>query len=103
MTQPVSLNSSTQLKLNCEPLIAWMESKEFVKPAFVYTPQHVVTRYIVKMCFLHLNQELSNIESKPRMGFHHPDKGNAAASEETLVLENPSKPILPGEAVKRKR
>lgn len=82
-----------------------MESKEFVKPTFVYTPQHVVIRYIVKMCFLNLNQELSNIESKPRMGFHHPDKGNAAAaaSEETLVLENLSKPILPGEAVKRKR
>lgn len=37
------------------------------------------------------------------MGFHHLDKGNAVASEETLVLENLSKAVLPGEPVNQKR
>lgn len=37
------------------------------------------------------------------MAFHHPDKGNPAAPEETLVLENRSKPLLPGESANRKR
>lgn len=101
ITQQVSLNSTTQLK---HTVNLWLRGwKECVKPMSVYTPQHVVISYIVNMCFLLLNQEQSNMESKPRMSFYHPDKGNAAASEETLVLENLSKPVLPGEHVNRKR
>uniref|UniRef100_H3CL67 Meiosis regulator and mRNA stability factor 1 n=1 Tax=Tetraodon nigroviridis TaxID=99883 RepID=H3CL67_TETNG len=41
-------------------------------------------------------------KSNPRMAFHHPDKGNPAAPEETLVLENRSKPLLAGESANRK-
>lgn len=45
------------------------------------------------------------MESKPRMGFHNPDKGNsaAAASEETSGLERLCKTALPGESVNRRR
>lgn len=55
------------------------------------------------MCFLRLNQELSDVESKPRMGFHHLEKGNAASSEDALALDSLSQPMLPGESVNRKR
>lgn len=54
------------------------------------------------MCSLCLNQELSTIESKPRMVFHHPAKGNAA-SEETSILEKLPKFDLPGESLNRRR
>eukprot|EP00066_Takifugu_rubripes_P022057 XP_011611323.1 PREDICTED: meiosis arrest female protein 1 isoform X2 [Takifugu rubripes] len=56
-------------------------------------------------CMLVKSQELSTIESKPRMVFHHPGKGNAAAaaSEETSILEKLPKFELPGESLNRRR
>lgn len=79
-----------------------MESIEFVIPTPVHLNIHVVTGYLIKMCSLCLNQELSTIESKPRMVFHHPGKGNAA-SEETSILEKLPKFELPGESLNRRR
>lgn len=83
-----------------------MENIEFVIPTPVHLNIHVVIGYLIKMCSLCLNQELSTIESKPRMVFHHPSKGNAAAaaaSEETSILEKLPKFELPGESLNRRR
>ncbi|XP_041789108.1 meiosis regulator and mRNA stability factor 1 isoform X2 [Chelmon rostratus] len=54
------------------------------------------------------HQELGSLEGKPRMGFHHLEKGRAASSSphsngETGVLEQLSKPALPGESMYRRR
>lgn len=44
------------------------------------------------------------MDSKPRVGSSHPDKGAAAAAaEEMSVLEKLSKPLLPGESMNRRR
>lgn len=82
-----------------------MESIEFVIPTPAHLNIHVVIGYLIKMCSLCLNQELSTIESKPRMVFHHPGKGNAAAaaSEETSILEKLPKFELPGESLNKRR
>lgn len=77
-----------------------MESIEFV----IHLNIHVVIGYLIKMCSLCLNQEPSSIESKPRMVFHLPGKGNAAsASDETSILEKLPKFELPGESLNRRR
>nr|XP_046260633.1 meiosis regulator and mRNA stability factor 1 isoform X3 [Scatophagus argus] len=55
----------------------------------------------------HQIQELGGLEGKPRMGFHHLEKGCAASSSpnsngETPVLEPLSKPGLTGESMYRR-
>lgn len=85
-------------------MFAWMESVEFVVPTPVHLNIHFVIGYLIEMCSLCLNQELSTIEGKPRMVFHHPGKGNAAAaSEETSILEKLPKFDFPGESLNRRR
>ncbi|XP_070712456.1 meiosis regulator and mRNA stability factor 1 [Pempheris klunzingeri] len=54
------------------------------------------------------HQELGSLESKPRMGFHHLEKGRAASSSpqsngDTGTLEQVSKPGLIGESMYRRR
>ncbi|XP_051239909.1 meiosis regulator and mRNA stability factor 1 isoform X4 [Dicentrarchus labrax] len=53
-------------------------------------------------------QELGSLEGKPRMGFHHLEKGCAASSSphsngDTVALEQLSKPGLTGESMYRRR
>ncbi|XP_047433405.1 meiosis regulator and mRNA stability factor 1 isoform X4 [Mugil cephalus] len=53
-------------------------------------------------------QELGSLEGKPRMGFHHLEKGRAASSSphsnsETAPLEQLPKPVLIGESIYRRR
>ncbi|XP_051239907.1 meiosis regulator and mRNA stability factor 1 isoform X2 [Dicentrarchus labrax] len=54
------------------------------------------------------HQELGSLEGKPRMGFHHLEKGCAASSSphsngDTVALEQLSKPGLTGESMYRRR
>ncbi|XP_047433402.1 meiosis regulator and mRNA stability factor 1 isoform X2 [Mugil cephalus] len=54
------------------------------------------------------HQELGSLEGKPRMGFHHLEKGRAASSSphsnsETAPLEQLPKPVLIGESIYRRR
>ncbi|XP_038570176.1 meiosis regulator and mRNA stability factor 1 isoform X3 [Micropterus salmoides] len=56
------------------------------------------------------HQELASLEGKPRMGFHHLEKGRAVSSSpsphsngETGALEQLSKPGLTGESMYRRR
>lgn len=54
------------------------------------------------------HQELGSLEGKPRLGFHHVEKGRASSSSphsnsETGVLEQLSKPGLTGESMYRRR
>ncbi|XP_029990149.1 meiosis regulator and mRNA stability factor 1 isoform X3 [Sphaeramia orbicularis] len=54
------------------------------------------------------HQEVGSVETKPKMGFHHLEKGRAASSsphsnDETGTLEQLSKPGLSGECMYRRR
>lgn len=67
-----------------------------------------VNIYSVNNCCFCMIQELGSLEGKPRMGFHHLEKGRAASSSphsngETGALEQLSKPGLTGESMYRRR